>query len=146
MTARLARIARSVLLLAACGGSPKQEPAEPPAKIVVSDTQLEILDPIAFTGEAELTPGSHRLLDAVAETFTGNPDIKLVEIGVFVLDGDEAARQQIADRRAQRIVDYLVGKQIAAERLQPRGYVTAPEGEPPTNRVRLLVLKRGSDE
>jgi outer membrane protein OmpA-like peptidoglycan-associated protein len=143
--ARLARITLLVLL-AACGGSPKKEPAKEPGKIVTSETQLEILEPITFTGEAELTPGSYQTLDAVAATFAGNPDIKLVEIGVFVLDGDEATRQQIADRRAKLIVDYLVGKQIAAERLQAQGYVTPPEDEKPTNHVRFLILKRGSDE
>jgi outer membrane biogenesis lipoprotein LolB len=67
MTARLSGIA--FLLLVACrGSSPKQ-----PGKVVTSDTQIAILDPISFTSETELAPGSYKTLDAIASTFVGNP-------------------------------------------------------------------------
>jgi hypothetical protein len=135
MTARLAGIA--LLLLVACGSSPKQ-----PGKVVTSDSQIEILDPISFTSETELAPGSYKTLDAIASTFVGNPSIQLVEVQVHVLDGDAATRQQRADQRARLIVDYLVSKQVAAERLDPRGYITPPT-EDPTNHVRFFIVKRG---
>ena len=136
MTARLAGIV--LLLLVACGGSsPKQS-----GKVVTSETKIEILDPIQFTGETELTPGSYKTLDAVASTFVGNPSIQLVEVQVYVLDGDEATRQERADKRARLIVDYLVGKEVAAERLDPKGYITPPK-EDPTNHVRFFIVRRG---
>lgn len=141
MPAHLARTALlALVLLAACGGSggsPKK-----PGKVVVSDTQIDILEPIHFAGEVELTPGSYKTLDAVASTFVGNPSILQVEVQVYVLDGDEAARQPLADRRARMLVDYLVGKGVAAGRLLPQGYSTPP-AEDPTDQVRFLILKRG---
>jgi outer membrane protein OmpA-like peptidoglycan-associated protein len=139
----LARLAMLVLL-AACGGSAQQQPG----KVVVSETKVEILEPITFTGEAELTPSSYQTLDALARTFTGNPSIKLVEVQAFVLDdafGDEAARQQIADRRAKLVVDYLIGKQVAASRLIAQGYATAAP-DAPRLAMQFLILKRGPDE
>jgi ABC-type glycerol-3-phosphate transport system substrate-binding protein len=140
MMARLARIALFALL-AACGGSSKKGPG----KIVTSETQIEILEPITFTGEVELTPGSYKALDAIASTFVGNPAIQLVEVQVYILEGDEATRQELADRRARLLVDYLVGKQVAPSRLVPKGYVT-PAEEDPKSGVRFFIVKRGTDE
>jgi ABC-type glycerol-3-phosphate transport system substrate-binding protein len=142
MTARLARLVVLALLalLAACGGSPKKKKV-----VVTSETVVEILDPITFTGEGELTPGSYKTLDAIAATLVGNPGILLVEVQVYVLEGDEATRQELADRRARVVVDYLVGKQVAASRLVPQGYVTPPEDEPRSG-VRFFVVKRAPTE
>ncbi|HWO26886.1 MAG TPA: OmpA family protein [Kofleriaceae bacterium] len=138
MTAHLARIALLVLL-AACGGSPKKEPR---GKVVVTDvTAPELLEPIAWAGEVELAPESHKTLDAVAATLTNNQEIRLIEVGVFYLEGDQAARQQIADRRARLIVGYLVGKQVEAERLEAAGYIE-PTEDNKTSSVRFLILKR----
>jgi hypothetical protein len=134
MATRLVGIA--LLLLVACGSLQK-----PPGKVVTSDSQIEILDPIGFTSETELTPSSYRTLDAIASTFVGNPSIQRVEVQVYVLDGDEATRRQRADQRARLLVDYLVTKQVATERLEPRGYITPP-AEDPTNHVRFFILKR----
>lgn len=137
MMARRARIALLVLL-AACGGA-SQHP-EQPGKVVVSQGSVEILDPVSFAGEAELAPSSFPILDSIANTLDGNPSIKRVEVQVHVAEGDEAARQQIADRRAQAIVDYLIGKQIAAGRLRARGMVT-PAADP-KNGVEIIILER----
>lgn len=125
-------------LLAACGGA--SHPQDKPGRVVTSKGDIEILDPISFTGEAELAPSSHRALDAIAETLDGNPSIKRVEVQVHVTDGDEAARQQIADRRAQAVVDYLVGRKVAPARLRARG-VTTPAVDP-THTVELNILER----
>lgn len=62
MTAHLARLVLLVLALAACGGSSPKKPG-----VVVSDvTAPRLIDPIDFTGEAELTPASSRSIDEVA--------------------------------------------------------------------------------
>jgi outer membrane protein OmpA-like peptidoglycan-associated protein len=142
MVAHRARIALLVLgvltVLGACGGS--QRPEEKPGRTVISEGSIEILDPISFTGEAELAPSSHPALDAIASTLDGNPSIKLVEVRAHVADGDEAARQQIADRRAQVVVDYLIGRKVAAARLRARG-VTQPSAKPDET-VELHILER----
>lgn len=140
MMARLARIALFVLI-AACGGSSKKGPK----KVVTSETQIEILELITFTGEVELTPGSYKTLDSIASTLVANPSIQLIEVQVYILEGDEATRQELADRRARLLVDYLVGKQVAAARLVPKGYVT-PAEEDPKSGVRFFIVRRGPDE
>jgi ABC-type glycerol-3-phosphate transport system substrate-binding protein len=140
----LARLALLALLVAAaCGGGSSNKPGTKPGKVVVSEAAIEILDPITFTGEVELPPSSQKTLDAMAATLNGNPSLELVEVGVSVTTGDEAARQALADRRAQAVVDYLVGKQVEAARLAPAGYTGWP-GEPSSSEeVRFLVIRRG---
>jgi outer membrane protein OmpA-like peptidoglycan-associated protein len=136
MTARLAGFV--LLLLVACGGSSPKKPK------IVTDTKVEIIDKIEFTSDTELTPDSYKTLDEIARTLEGNPSIQLVEVQVYILDGEEATRQERADQRARHLVDYLVGKQVAAERLEPKGYITPPK-EDPTNRVRFFIARRGPD-
>lgn len=139
--ARLACLA-SLTVGAACGGGASNTPVDKPGKVVVSEAAIEILDPITFTGEVELPPSSQKTLDAMAATLKGNDELELVEVGVSVTEGDEAGRQALADRRAQAVVDYLIGKQVEAARLTPAGYTGWP-GEPSSKeQVRFLVLKR----
>lgn len=137
--ARLALLAW--LVAAACGGGSSNKPG----RVVYSDSSIEYLDPITFEGEVELPASSRKTLDAMAETLNGNPDLKLVEIGVFVTEGDEAGRQALADRRARVVVDYLIGKQVEPARLVPAGYTKRSGTKPSSEQVHFLVLKRGSD-
>jgi OmpA-OmpF porin, OOP family len=136
MVARALSIALFALTVA-CGGASSNKPKT----VVTSETTIEVLDPVSFTGEAELAPSSSKILDAVASTLEGNPSIKLVEVQVFVIDGDEATRQQRADRRAQAIVDYLVGKGVAAARLRTKGFITPDEEA--KNHVSFMIAERG---
>jgi len=137
MVARLIRIGL-VVLAAACAGSSQAKPK--PKSVVTSDTSIEIFDPIAFVGAAELAPASYKILNAVAATLDGNPEIKLIEVTVHVTDGDEPTRQQRADQRAQAIIDYLIRQGVAAARLRPKG--VAATLDPPHNFVELIVVER----
>lgn len=125
-------------LAVACAGPSSNKPKH----VVTSETSIEILDPVSFTNGAELAPKSHEILDAVASTLDGNPSIKLVEVEAHVVEGDESARQQLADRRAQVIIDYLVGKGVAAARLRPKGLITPSDA--PKDSVSLIVIERSS--
>jgi outer membrane protein OmpA-like peptidoglycan-associated protein len=140
MIARLAGIA--LLLLVACGSSSSPSSPKKPGKVVVSDTTVVINDRLEFTSDTELTPASYKTLDAIAATLVENPSIQLVEVRVYVLDGDEATRQQRADQRARHLVDYLVGKQVAAERVGPRGYITPPAADA-TSHVDFFIARTG---
>jgi outer membrane protein OmpA-like peptidoglycan-associated protein len=104
-----------VLLVAAacaCGSSEKPKP-----KRIVTDSTVEILDNIEFVGEtAEWTPAGNALLDAVAATLQGNPAISLVEVRVYV-----KGNATLAEQRSQKVIDYLTGKGVGAERLQMKG-------------------------
>jgi outer membrane protein OmpA-like peptidoglycan-associated protein len=134
MVVHVLRIAVLVLAVA-CGGASQNKP-----KTIVSEASIEILDPVSFVGDAELAPASHKLLDAVAATLDGNPSLKLIEVEVHVADGDDATRQHRADQRAQVIIDYLIGKGVAAARLRAKGAAASPED--PKSSVNLVDIER----
>ena len=97
--------------------------------MVVTDTQVEILDPIRFlTGSAALDPRSTPVLDAIASTLTGNPSIKLVAIHAYGADALVQFRGRIGAERAQVIVDQLVVRGVARNRLLAQGEARPPPG------------------
>ena len=119
---------------AACGGSPKHAgtSGDKPGRVVVSETTIEILDPIAFVGDtAELAPTSNPMLDATATTLNGAPDIKVVEIVVHGAD------KALAEQRAKTVLDQLVARKVAAARLR------SSAGDEGAVRVAFVILERG---
>lgn len=107
-------------------------PAAPPARkqrLVVTETQVEILDPIRFlTGSASLDPRSTPILDAIASTLAGNPSIKLVAIHAYGSDALVQFQGRIGAERAQVIVDQLVVRGVARTRLLAQGEAAPPPG------------------
>jgi outer membrane protein OmpA-like peptidoglycan-associated protein len=101
-------------------------PAEPPKKqlVTVTSTKVEILEKVYFeTGKATIKPESYPVLDAVAEAMRGHAEIKLLEIqGHADERGDDRRNLKLTDARAKSIRTYLIGKGIAEERLQAKGY------------------------
>lgn len=116
-------------------------PAETPKRrLVVTSTDVELLDPIEFLpASASLDPRSTPILDAVARTLIGNPSIELVEVQAFAVDALAQFRARIAAERAQIIVDQLVARGVDRARLTPAGYATLPSG---TRGEPLLVVVR----
>ena len=127
------------------------EPA-PRGRVIVTDTETEILDVVEFApGTATLNPRSTPTLDAVAATLCGNPSIELVEVQAHTSGvGDEAANLTLSEQRAAAVVAYLVAAGVEPARLSPQGYGdTQPlaRGEPTKNeRVAFLILKRSTDQ
>jgi OOP family OmpA-OmpF porin len=82
-----------------------------------------VIKGVSFKGKtAELTKSSSRVLDKTAAMLTENPSIRL-EIGVHTDNtGDVAQTQPLTQERADAIKTYLLGKGIAAERLEAKGY------------------------
>ncbi|MDR1865751.1 MAG: OmpA family protein [Bacteroidales bacterium] len=69
-----------------------------------------------------LRPESMVALDKLVETLTDNPHIT-IELGSHTDSrGSESDNQTLAQRRAQAVVNYLIEKGIAADRLTPKGY------------------------
>ena len=141
----------ALALALASGVALLAEPA-PRGRVIVTDTETEILDVVEFApGTATLRPRSLPTLDAVAATLCGNPSIELVEVqshtgGV----GDETANQALTEQRAAAVVAYLVAAGVEPARLSPQGYGdTQPlaRGEPAKNeRVAFLIFKRSPDQ
>jgi outer membrane protein OmpA-like peptidoglycan-associated protein len=102
-------------------GCPDEEP-----KNLVIDTGsvLVTLEGIEFEFDrAIIRPESFKVLDAVAKALADNPDIHKVEVqGHTDEQGPADYNQDLSQRRAAAVVEYLVGKGVASERLIAHGY------------------------
>jgi outer membrane protein OmpA-like peptidoglycan-associated protein len=70
------------------------------------------------------------MLDAVANTLTNNASIKRVVVRAFAADADPSVQAQLAQGRAQLIVDELIARGIDAARLTAEGVAQPPAGQP----------------
>jgi len=71
---------------------------------------------------ADLLPESMASLDALVEVLNDNPNIT-IELGSHTdFRGKDITNQKLAQRRAQSVVDYLISKGIAKDRLVAKGY------------------------
>ncbi|MFK7899240.1 MAG: OmpA family protein [Cyclobacteriaceae bacterium] len=76
-----------------------------------------------LTGSAALTPSSKKIIDDnLLKLLQDQPDTK-IEIGSHTdARGSRSANQALSERRAKSVVDYLVAKGIAKNRLTYKGY------------------------
>ena len=82
-----------------------------------------VLEGVNFAlDSARLTEGSYAILDRVAASLKEWPEVR-VEVGGHTDDtGTEAYNQNLSERRAQAVRDYLVRKGIEPSRLTAKGY------------------------
>lgn len=97
-----------------------------------------------------LTSASYPALDELAAVLTAHPTIE-IEISAHTDNvGTSVYNQQLSEKRAQNLVDYLVKKGIASSRLQYKGYGDTkpvstndtPEGRQLNRRIELKILKQ----
>jgi outer membrane protein OmpA-like peptidoglycan-associated protein len=70
----------------------------------------------------QLDPQARTELDALAERLTVNPDLS-IELAVHAdARGDATDLQNLTQKRAEALVDYLKSKGVAKERLVAEGY------------------------
>ena len=93
-------------------------------RVIVTDTQIEILHDVTFVGDTISTP-SLRTLDALAATLEGNHDIRRLEVQANTL------------AHAQLCVDYLIGRGVEPNRLTT-GTKVGPLAS-------FLILERSAD-
>ncbi|MDR2937752.1 MAG: OmpA family protein [Prevotellaceae bacterium] len=73
-------------------------------------------------GKYTLRPESEESLNGLVEVLNDNPSI-IIEIASHSDSrGDSTFNMELSQKRAQSVVDYLVGKGISAERLEAKGY------------------------
>jgi len=124
-------------------------------KVIIHKGKLEILDKIYFeTDKDEIKPVSFPLLDAIAATINGNPQIELIEIqGHADERGDDAHNLDLTERRAQSVRRALEERNVLPSRLKAHGYgetkpICTQHNEDcwsKNRRVEFIILKR-SDE
>ncbi len=75
-----------------------------------------------LTDSDQLTEQSLTILDGVAATLTANPDIRVQVTGHTDSQGEDVYNKDLSQRRAASVVNYLVGKGVASDNLQPAGF------------------------
>jgi OmpA-OmpF porin, OOP family len=124
-------------------------------RVIVKRGKIEILDKIYFeTDKADIKPISFPLLDAIAATIKGNPQLQLIEIqGHADERGQDDYNLDLTDRRAASVRRAMEERGVDTERLRSRGY---GEQKPictqhtencwsQNRRVEFIIIKR-SDE
>ncbi|MBN2667912.1 MAG: OmpA family protein [Bacteroidales bacterium] len=94
--------------------------------------------------KADLLPESMASLDNLVEILNDNPNI-IIELGSHTdFRGSDQANRELAQKRAQSVVDYLITKGIAKERLVAKGYGEAePASVSKEDADRYEFLKEG---
>ncbi len=123
-------------------------------RVEVGETEISTLDMVYFEyNKAVIKKESYSILNDVAVTLNGNPEILLVEIqGHTDERGDDAYNLDLSDRRAKAVQAYLVDKGVEEKRLTAQGYgETQPLIRESTERayaknrrVAFLIIKRAA--
>ena len=86
------------------------------------DEPIEIENIFWEFDKSDILPESMVSLDDMVETLNDNPNIT-VEIGSHTdFKGNNDYNQRLSNDRAQSVINYLISKGIAADRLTPMGY------------------------
>lgn len=122
------------------------------ASYVVTDTDVEVLDIVRFAPHsAVMAESAHGILDAVAATLLGNPEIQVVEVQSHTAEpGGAAGNLRLSQQRAAAVVRYLVGKGVAPRRLVAQGYGSSeplvaasdPAARAKNDRIAFVIVRR----
>jgi OOP family OmpA-OmpF porin len=94
--------------------------APPPPPVVIEKITLATDVLFAFN-KADLLPGGQQKLDELANSAQGAEVEKVVLIGYADRIGSEEYNQELSERRAQAVADYLATKGVNKDRLEIEG-------------------------
>ncbi|MBX2817399.1 MAG: OmpA family protein [Saprospiraceae bacterium] len=100
------------------------------------------------TASATLTPLSRYELDNVVEAMEADPAVMIELSGHTDSQGDDEANQELSQRRADAVLNYLTGQGIGSNRLSARGYGETqpiddngtPEGRANNRRTEVKII------
>jgi len=95
-------------------------PDEVPAEVQKFSGKIEGIN--FETGKATIKSNSFKVLDAAVAVLKQFEDVKLEVQGHTDDVGDDGKNLKLSQDRAQAVVDYLVSKGVAADRLTAKGY------------------------
>jgi outer membrane protein OmpA-like peptidoglycan-associated protein len=129
------------------------EPGPRTAPVTVSDTRILIGETIYFEYDTDtIRPVSMPLLDQVADVINHlAPELRIRVEGHTDSAGTPAYNLDLSFRRARAVVEYLVGRGVARDRLEYRGYGDQhevapnddPDGRALNRRVEFTILRPG---
>ncbi|HET6279495.1 MAG TPA: OmpA family protein [Polyangia bacterium] len=124
-------------------------------RVIVRKGKLEILDKIYFeTDKTDIKPVSFPLLDAIAATIKGNPQIQMIEIqGHADERGNDEHNLQLTEGRTASVRAALIERGVEPGRLRNHGYgetkpVCTQHNEDcwsKNRRVEFIILKRADE-
>jgi outer membrane protein OmpA-like peptidoglycan-associated protein len=130
--------------------SPPPKPVAKPAPAPPPPPKVVELEGVHFAFDsAQITPEGRMILDEQAETLMDNPGLQVEITGHTDAIGTEAYNQDLSERRAQSVKEYLVSKGVAAGRLKTVGYGESrpiasndtAEGRAENRRVELKIIE-----
>jgi peptidoglycan-associated lipoprotein len=86
------------------------------------DRPIELPNIFYDFGKWDLRPESMVSLDRLVETLNDNPNVTIELMSHTDSRDTEEFNLDLSQKRAQSVVDYLIGRGIAADRLTARGY------------------------
>ena len=93
-----------------------------PLAVLKKDAVVQLQDITFETGKADLKSDSNEELDRLVSLLEGNQTIK-VEISAHTDDvGNDDSNLKLSEKRAKTVVDYLISKNIKADRMTAKGY------------------------
>jgi outer membrane protein OmpA-like peptidoglycan-associated protein len=97
---------------------------EGPAKIVIEDGKITILETIRFElNSSKIDPSSYSIMDQIALTFRAHDEIQRIEIGGHTdSTGPRGLNVRLSRERARSVRQYLLGRGIPPARLGATGY------------------------
>ncbi len=119
--------------------------------VVLSPDRIETLDAIQFSAGTKIAKPSFNVLAQIAATLRAHPEILRVRVTSHVHPTANATKdQELSDKRALAVRDWLVQWGIAARRVEMRGFgSTKPLSSPDqrgaaalNDRIELIILER----
>jgi OOP family OmpA-OmpF porin len=115
------KVAVVVIPVAPVAKAAAPEPVAPPP-VVAKPTKISFSGDMLFTfDKSELRPRGRELLDDLVRQLEDAASSTIVITGHADRIGRDSYNQALSERRAQAVKDYLVGKNIAASRIQAMG-------------------------
>lgn len=135
---------------------PKADPP-PPKRVEVTAEKIVIREKVFFEFDKSIIKTeSHDLLNEVAKVMNENMHINKVQVeGHASLEKDSpnhrAYNKRLSDARARAVMEYLVGKGVARDRLTSKGFGNekplesdaTDEGRERNRRVEFTILEQG---
>ncbi len=126
----------------------------PDQEVYIEADRIKINDVILFEyNKAIIQQVSYGLCDDIAAIILARPDLLKIRIeGHTDADGSDTYNLRLSQSRAEAVRDYLVGKGVAAERLDPVGFGemrpiadnTTDEGKQANRRVEFIIVDRAN--
>ncbi|MCB9679196.1 MAG: OmpA family protein [Alphaproteobacteria bacterium] len=127
-------------------------PDEAPSRVIVKKSKIEILEKVFFEfDKAIIQSVSYSLLDEVATVIIEHPNLTLIRVeGHTDADGSETYNEHLSQRRAEAVVDYLIGRGVEGARLDPVGFGESrpidtnktQEGKANNRRVEFVIVEQ----